>query len=89
MIRPTLAAATLFLTVLLPCPAEAQSPYLQLWSKYRGVVGMPGIAADGESFYAFVAGWDEARGERVSAIRHYSMDGEEGQRPTQIRGSLP
>ncbi len=76
MIRPALAA-TVFLTILLPHLAEAQSPYLQSWSKYRGEVGSPGISADGESFYAFVSGWDEELGERFVTIRHYSMDGDE------------
>ena len=65
------------LSCLLPRSAEAQSRYMQLWSQYRGSVGSPGISADGESFYAYVSAWDEAAGERVTGIRHYSMDGEE------------
>ena len=65
------------LTFLLPRSAEAQSRYMELSSQYRGSVGSPGISADGESFYAFVAAWDEEAGERVTMIRHYSMDGEE------------
>lgn len=76
MIRPALAA-TVVLTILLPRLAGAQSRYLDLWSRYRGEVGSPGISADGKSFYAFVSGWDEAAGERFATIRHYSMDGEE------------
>ena len=65
------------LIFLLPLPASAQSGYMELWSQYRGSVGSPGLAADGESFYAFVSGWDEEAGERVVQIRHFSMDGEE------------
>jgi dipeptidyl aminopeptidase/acylaminoacyl peptidase len=50
---------------------------MELSSQYRGSVGSPGVSADGESFYAFVAAWDEEAGERVTMIRHYSMDGDE------------
>ncbi|MGW8282286.1 MAG: hypothetical protein ACWGON_03195, partial [Gemmatimonadota bacterium] len=38
MIRPALAA-TVLLTILFPPRAEAQSGYLELWSRYRGEVG--------------------------------------------------
>jgi len=50
---------------------------MELSSQYRGSVGSPGVSADGESFYAYVAAWDEEAGERVTMIRHYSMDGDE------------
>ncbi len=50
---------------------------MDLWAQYRASVGSPGISADGESFYAFVSAWDDELGERVTTIRHYSMDGEE------------
>ena len=65
------------LAILIPDTAEAQSEYTELWMQYRGSVGSPGISADGESFYAFVQQWDEEAGERVTGIRHYSMDGDE------------
>ncbi|MGW8283839.1 MAG: hypothetical protein ACWGON_11120, partial [Gemmatimonadota bacterium] len=68
---------TVVLTILFPRLAGAQSRYLDLWSRYRGEVGSPGISADGKSFYAFVSGWDEVAGERFATIRHYSMDGDE------------
>jgi dipeptidyl aminopeptidase/acylaminoacyl peptidase len=65
------------LAILIPDTAAAQSGYTELWTQYRGSVGSPGISADGESFYAFVQQWDEEAGERVTQIRHYSMDGDE------------
>ena len=65
------------LAILIPDTAEAQSEYTELWMQYRGSVGSPGISADGESFYAFVQQWDDEAGERVTGIRHYSMDGDE------------
>lgn len=76
MIRPALVATVLF-TILLPGLAGAQSRYMDSWMQYRGTVGSPGISADGESFYAFWTAWDDESGERVTTIRHYSMDGEE------------
>ena len=65
------------LAILIPNAAAAQSDYTELWMQYRGSVGSPGISADGESFYTFVQQWNEEAGERVTQIRHYSMDGDE------------
>jgi len=65
------------LTILIPSTAAAQSGYTELWMQYRGSVGSPGVSADGESFHAFVQQWDEEASERVTQIRHYSMDGDE------------
>jgi dipeptidyl aminopeptidase/acylaminoacyl peptidase len=76
MIQKTLTLLAV-LTIRIPDIARAQSGYMELWMQYRGSVGSPGISADGESFYAFVQQWDEEAGERVTQIRHYSMDGDE------------
>lgn len=76
MIQKTLSALAV-LAILISNNAEAQSRYTELRSQYRGSVGSPGISADGESFYAFVQQWDDEAGERVTQIRHYSMDGDE------------
>ena len=45
--------------------------------QYKGPGRLPRRSADGESFHAFVQQWDEEASERVTQIRHYSMDGDE------------